>query len=151
MRTYKSLSGATYKVVGDPQRRQVYAWETEVIGRLDTTSVSHNEAQDFVNFVWYNEGRDHPPKVILSRKNARRATGCRLKITVPVSMLNRWILLHEAAHAFTSNIDGASDGHGPEYMRVYFGLLEKHMKLPIPMLMYTAKKFGLKVNGYLPA
>jgi len=143
---YKTLDGSTYKIVGDPQRRKVYAWEDKHIAKYDTKLMTLDEAQDFINFVWYTSGRDHPPCVNLARKNARKATGSRLKITIPEKMLYRWILLHEVAHSFTSDVNGASHQHGPKFMKVYISLLEKHLCIPLPLLMYTVKEAGVKVD-----
>lgn len=148
-RIYKCLSGNIYKIVDDPQKQKVYSWENNIIRKLDTELLTLEVAQDFINFVWYGEGRNYPPKAVLSKRNREFASATRIKIIIPKDMLYRWIILHELSHSFTSNVDGASAHHNAEFMRKYFILLEKHIKIPMPMLMYTAKQYDVKVTGYV--
>jgi len=148
MRNYTTLDGTAYKVVGDYQQKRVYAWERKHIAHTDTVKISIETAEQIVNYVWAEEGLQHPPKVEYIRdKRARSATGSRLKVRFPDGLLYSWIVLHELAHSMTSNVDGASNQHGSLFMKVYIKLLHKYQRMDYLMLIATAKMDNVDVNG----
>jgi len=122
----------------DYQRQKVYNWENEVISPLDSTLLSVEEAQDLVDFIWAQEGRNHPPKVKINNRKAG-ADGRRIELRFNKNMLKRWVILHELAHAFEDDIDVKGDGHGPKFVKRYIGLLDKYMKIPKVMCWFTLK------------
>ncbi len=148
MRNHTTISGETYRVVGDYQQKRVYAWERKHVAPFDTAKISIETAEQIVNYVWAEEGLQHPPKVEYIRdKRARSATGCRLKVRFPDGLLYSWVVLHELAHAMTSNVDGASCQHGPKYMKVYINLLHKYQRLDYLQMKATAKMENVDVKA----
>jgi len=148
MQNYKTMTGETYKVIGDPQQKLVYAWENKIVSPTDTAKITIETAEQIVNYVWAEAGLEHPPKVEYIRdKRPRSATGSRLKVRFPDGLLYSWVVLHEVAHAMTSNVDGASAQHGPRFMQVYTNLLNKHAGLDMLMLYGTANAMGVKIHG----
>lgn len=148
MRQYMTISGESYAVKSDRQRHRVYAWENEIVRPKDTTLISVEAAQSVVNYIWESEGREYPPQVELKHgKRPRCADATRFKLRFPENMLYTWIIIHELAHTFTSNEDGASNGHGDWFMQVYTRLLSKYVNIPLPLLYYTANEKGIKIKG----
>ncbi len=144
---YKTLSGESYTVKNDRQKHRVYRWEDDIVRPRDTNRVTIEVAQQIVNHIWENEGREHPPQVELKhRKNARCADATRFKLRFPESMLYTWIIIHELAHSFTSNEDGASNGHGGWFMQTYIYLLSKYAGMNMMELMYSATKRNIEIK-----
>ena len=139
----------------DFQARTVYDWENKYISPLDKYEMSFDEIQDFVEFVWANLGRSHPPRIKVGRKNSNRATGYRLALTFPDKSFfkRRSIVLHELAHALLEDRVIYDDdwqievGHGPKFVKIYADLLEKFMCLPKEMLWYSLKEAGLNIEA----
>jgi hypothetical protein len=52
----------------------------------------------------------------------------------------------EVAHALSSTVDGDSEAHGPDYVGLYMGLLDRRLRIPMPLLMFTATQHGLAFN-----
>lgn len=143
----------------DFQKKRVYDWEDDNIKNKDTYLFSSlEEAQSFVDFVYYNEGRNYPPKVIKARENFGKSTGCRTQIVLHKKHFKASVLLHELAHSFTTGIyvENANnddcknfDIHGPKFMKVYVYLLNKYMKFDILWIITTAKQYKIKIENYI--
>lgn len=129
----------------DHQRSKVYAWERAIIAPRDTTPVVPFErAQLLIDGVWLMEGLFYPPRVVPLNPQAttKWATGCRLEISLRQhEPTPTWVILHEIAHALVQD-----DAHGPDYVGLYMGLLDRHLKIPQPMLMWTAAQAGVQFN-----
>jgi len=149
MQNYRTMTGESYRVVGDPQQKRVYAWERLVISPTDTSKISIEVAEQIVKYVWAEEGLEHPPKVeyIRDKRGNRSATGSRLKLRFPDGLLYSWVVLHELAHAMTSNVDGASAQHGPRFVQVYINLLSKYQGFDMLLLLHTAKQNNVEVKS----
>jgi putative metallohydrolase (TIGR04338 family) len=137
----------------DYQRNLVYSWENSIVAPNDNFVMSMSECQNFVEFVWANEGRTVPPLVVESRK-VIRATGSRLTIELPNIKKGswarkRWVLLHEISHAILDNshITGStlSYGHGPIFVDRYINLLVKYMYMSRDQLVSEAMSRGIRV------
>lgn len=130
------------------QKSKLYAWEQEVVSPRAHHHVPFEKAQMFVDGIWMAEGLMYPPKVEPMPKQARRvwADAHRLKIRIPEDGIPAWVLIHEIAHSMTSLADGHSNGHGEDYLGTYMRLLDKHLKIPLALLLFTAQKAGLKYN-----
>jgi hypothetical protein len=131
----------------DGQRARVYAWENRVIGPHDSSQVAFAAAQGFIDAVWTESGLQYPPKVERLPRQTRvlMADATRLRIRLPPS-LPAWCLLHEIAHAMTSTVEGASDGHGPIFMGVYVGLLSRYLRLRPDALHASLMQDGIAVH-----
>jgi len=129
----------------DYQRSKVYAWEREVIAPRDLTPPAPFErAQLLVDGVWLMERLFYPPRVVPLRPRITTivATGNRLEISLRQHQPTpTWVILHEIAHALVQD-----DGHGPDFVGLYMGLVDRHLKIPQPMLMWTAAAAGVQFN-----
>lgn len=132
----------------DYQKSKVYAWEQAVVSPRAPTHVSFTNAQTFVNGIWLAEGLLYPPKVDLIPKQTRRhvADANRSIIRIPERGVPAWVLVHEIAHSMTSLSEGYSAKHGEDYLGTYMRLLDRYLKIPLPLLLYTAREAGLKYN-----
>lgn len=126
----------------DYQRSKVYRWENKYVRPYDTTPITVQEAQDWVDFIWFNEGRTHPPKIRTDHKKKSGADATRMNIRVTGGSLYRWIMIHELAHSFLEDGE-TSYGHGPVFVTKYMELLEKYLRIPMPILWYTANEAGV--------
>jgi hypothetical protein len=130
----------------DYQRSRVYQWENRVVLPHDRTGIPFAAAQAMVDAIWNDMGLRYPPRVeplpAVARK--RLADADRLAIRLPASIPS-WCLLHEIAHAMTSEHDGRSDGHGPMFMGIYVHLLARYMRLDETHLRSSAAKTGILV------
>lgn len=106
-----------------------------MVAPLDRSQVPFEHLQALVDHVWAGEGLRFPPKVRQLPRQARAtvARGSRLVIEAP-AQLATWVLLHELAHAMTSDADGRSDGHGPLFLGIYVRLLTRYARLDADML-----------------
>ena len=43
-------------------------------------------------------------------------------------------------------MDGDSDAHGPDYVGLYVGLLDRRLRIPMPLLMFTAGQHDVAFN-----
>ena len=130
----------------DYQKSKVYKWEQKIIAPFDNALMTMNEIRDFVDFVWANEGLQHPPKITAGQKNKSGADGWRLEIRLPPHMRYRWIVIHELVHSFLEDGTGTGDGHGPMFVTKYINLLDKYMCIPKMMLWYTLKEAKVDYN-----
>jgi hypothetical protein len=133
----------------DLQKSKVYAWENEIVRPRDPSQIPFTRAPALVMGVWLAAGLLYPPPVeALNPRNKKAwATGSRLAIRLRADKPTpTWVILHEIAHAMTSTHDGDGDRHGPDFVGVYMQLLERHLCIPIPLLMFTAHKAGVKFN-----
>jgi hypothetical protein len=128
----------------DRDARRLYAWEDSVVAPRDRSRVPFERLQALVDHVWAEEGRRWPPRVRRLPKQARRtvARATRTTIEAPES-LPSWVLLHEIAHALTSDVDGDHAGHGPDFVAVYLRLLERHARLDRGVLEATLRAAGI--------
>ncbi len=102
-----------------------------------------------VDGVWLAEQLLYPPRVEPLARQARRtwATGSRMTIRLPQDRPTpTYVILHEVAHALSSTVDGDTDAHGPDYVGLYMGLLERRLRIPLPLLMFTADRHGVAFN-----
>jgi hypothetical protein len=129
---------------GDPAARALYAWEDAVVAPLDRSLVPFARLQALVDHVWAEEGRRWPPRVRPLPRQARRtvARATRTAIEAP-SELPSWVLLHEVAHALTTDVDGQGAGHGPDFVATYVRLLVRHARLDPALLERTLAEAGI--------
>jgi hypothetical protein len=133
----------------DPQRSRVYAWEEAVVAPRDPSAIPYKQAQRLVDGVWLAEQLLYPPRVAPMPRQARRtwATGSRTTIRLPQDRSTpMYVILHEIAHALSSTVDGDSDAHGPDYVGLYMGLLDRRLRIPVPLLMFTAAQHSVAFN-----
>jgi hypothetical protein len=106
------------------------------------------DAQAMVDAIWSDMGLRYPPKVEALPRQARAtiASANRLSIWLGEKTPS-WCLLHELAHAMTSDADGRTDGHGKLFMGVYAGLLERYLRLDRQMVMESLLEAGIDVTA----
>ena len=113
----------------------------------DQSVVPFSAAQGMVGAIWLELGLLYPPKVERLPRQARRlqADGSRLQLRLP-DVIPSWLLLHELAHALSSADDGASDGHGPDFMGLYVQLLARYLRLSGADLVASAIGAGIAIH-----
>ena len=133
---------------GDRAARLLYAWEDRVVAPHDPTPVPFAQLQSLVDHVWAAEGLRWPPQVKPLPAQARRtvARASRTVIEAPKS-LPSWVLLHELAHAMTTDVEGRSAWHGPDFVGVYVQLLVRHARLDQAMLAQSLDAAGIAWNA----
>lgn len=135
----------------DYQKNKLYRFEDQYINPLAKADVLDVEAaQDWVDFVWANEGRQNPPSVEHNAKFKRKAADAtRYKIRISDPKIKRWILIHEITHSLMVEFDDEGDEldthsfHGPEFVNLYLRLLDKYMNIPLICLTTKAIEFGV--------
>lgn len=133
----------------DLQRSRVYAWEDAVVAPRDRSAIPFEQAQMLVTGVWLAEQVLYSPRVEPMARQARRtwATGSRTAIRLPQDRPTpTYVILHEVAHALSSTVDGDTDAHGPDFVGLYMGLLDRRLKIPMPLLMFTAAQHDVTFN-----
>jgi hypothetical protein len=131
----------------DYQRARVYGWEDRVVAPRDRSTLPYPAAQGMVSAIWADMGLRFPPEVAMLPGQARRlqADASRLLVRLPQTMPS-WLLLHEIAHALSSDHEGASDGHGPTFMGLYIELLERYMRWCAAGLVISAAAAGIDIH-----
>ena len=132
--------------VRDRQRSRVYGWEDRVVVPHDRTTIPIAAAQAMVDAIWAEMALLYPPRVeaLPSAVRRRLADADRLIIRLPAETPS-WCLLHELAHAMTSEHDGSTDGHGASFMAIYVELLCRYMRFDAGYLKATAAEAGISV------
>jgi hypothetical protein len=125
----------------------VYAWENRTVAPYDPTSLPFPAAQAVVNAIWSDMGLRYPPAVApLSRQaTATVARANRLSIQL-ADQTPSWCVLHELAHAMTSQADGRSDGHGPLFMGMYHQLIVRYLRLDSHILIDSLRDAGIEIT-----
>lgn len=115
-----------------------------MVAPRDQSVVPFARLQALVDHVWQAEGRRWPPRIRPMPRQARRtvARATRTIIEAPPT-LPSWVLLHEIAHALTSDVDGRTAGHGPAFVGAYLRLLVAHARLDRAMLEASLRKAGI--------
>jgi hypothetical protein len=117
------------------------------VAPCDPTILLFSSAQAVVDAIWSDMGLRYPPAIVpLSRRaTATMASANRLSIWL-ADRTPSWCVLHELAHAMTSDADGRSDGHGPIFMGVYVRLIERYLRLDTRTLIDSLQDAGIEVT-----
>lgn len=99
-----------------------------------------------VEAIWSETGLLYPPRVepLPAGFRNRMADANRLAIRLPPETPS-WCLLHEIAHAMSSEHDGSGDGHGAIFMSLYLQLLVRYLRFDGAALQASARASGLQV------
>lgn len=123
----------------DYQRQRVYNWERENMppGRF----LKFEEIAPYVATVWRELGREHPPLIEALPKQVRNIGGDanRFKLRFPERGATQATVLHEMAHALTSDIHGGTDAHGPAFVGEFMRIAAPRLNVPLFYLWATAK------------
>ncbi len=130
----------------DWQRGRVYAWESRIVAPRDTTFVEYCAAQSMVDAIWSDMDLRYPPAVepLARQASTTVASADRLSIFLPARTPS-WLLLHEIAHAMTSDADGSSDGHGEVFLGLYVQLLVRYLRLDQKTLLASLQDEGIAI------
>lgn len=135
----------------DTQRSKVYAWERADIWPDGISAQDHEpemsleECLIFIARVWQDYTTAPPPRVRQGRRGAT-ARGGRYRITLPTWAQNKWVILHELAHALLAYRQSIEPWHGPEFARHYIDLLATYLKVSKTELTRSARKRKIKVG-----
>jgi hypothetical protein len=129
----------------DYQKSKVYQWEHNEI--KDRSKVAIADAQVIVNHVWKSEGLMYPPTVVPIHVNTTKASGKANRTTIYLQpVVSTSVILHEIAHSMTMTVDGDCMWHNGWWLGVYVKLLDKYLKMPLIVSLYTLKRDGIDVN-----
>ncbi len=119
----------------DYQKQRVYNWQ-EAAAPMGFR-LAFADCQAYVNVIWEAAGLKWPPLVVpLDKRNTTvRGKASREKVYLPEVTYQR-VVIHEVAHSMIGTIDGHSDGHGPEFVGMYMKLLDRHMSVSMPKMLY---------------
>jgi hypothetical protein len=125
----------------DYQRQRVYKWEDEHVRPNCPAIVPFCNGQQYVNGVWLTHGWTRPPQVVPLSKRCRTvvAKASHGEVWLP-ERVAAWVILHELAHSLTD------DRHGPNFVGMYIGLLERIEKLSCLITMHTLKQARIDFN-----
>lgn len=131
----------------DKQKSVLYRWEERVLAPRCDRHTPYANAQMLVDGIWLAERWKHPPKVVPLSPNNKTAwaKGGRGQIQLPPEGVPTRVLIHEISHACSSE-HTCGNGHGPDFLGIYFYLLDKYCQIPYPLLLYTADQDQLKYN-----
>ena len=132
--------------IRDSQKSSVYAWENTIVAPHDQNLVHFDSIQSVINWIWQQEGLQYPP-LIEKMPKQKHASGDASRICLRFQeQTYTWIILHELAHAMTSNIDDLSNHHGSLFMGIYIQLLIRYLHLPYQEIVDSALSRGLKIK-----
>ena len=131
----------------DRQRSKVYAWEERFVAPYDPSTIALAQAQGMVDAIWSDMGLCFPPKVEPLPRQARSTMADANRLTIRLAdTCPSWWLLHEIAHAMTTDHDGRSDGHGAKFMGLYVQLLTRYLRLPVDALLTSVHASGIDID-----
>ena len=131
----------------DRQRSKVYAWEERFVAPYDPSTIALAQAQGMVDAIWSDMGLCFPPKVEPLPRQVRSTMADANRLTIRLAdTCPSWWLLHEIAHAMTTDHDGRSDGHGAKFMGLYVQLLTRYLRLPMDALLTSVHASGIDID-----
>lgn len=112
----------------------------------DPTTLPFSAAQAVVEAIWSNMGLRYPPAVVPLSRRATATIACANRLSNWLAERTpSWCVLHELAHAMTSDADGHSDGHGPLFMGVYVRLIGRYLRLDPQFLIESLHEAGIEI------
>ena len=137
----------------DTQKSRVYGWERAYVrDRLARefydAELSFDAAEALMREVWmaerarYGRGRKPVPELLYTGRGGTASFGPNGgRVRLGTTVRTKWVLLHEIAH----HLAGFHEGHGPRFVGVLIGLLNRHMQLDAQELVDTAAEAGVRV------
>lgn len=120
----------------DYQQVRVYAWEAEFGQYIPEISLTNNQAHNLANSIAARY--DFPPPALTLDAGCRSfAQGNRIVLRGR----SKFILVHEMAHVVTHHIVERFryiQGHGPEFVSFYMGLIRDYLGISIDFLRSIA-------------
>jgi hypothetical protein len=99
-----------------------------------------------VDAIWSDMGLRYPPAIVPLSRRATATMACANRLSIWLAdRTPSWCLLHELAHAMTSDADGHSNGHGPIFMGVYVRLIERYLRIDTQTLIDSLQDAKIKV------
>jgi hypothetical protein len=116
------------------------------VAPCDPTVLAFPAAQAVVDAIWSDMGLRYPPAVARLSRRATRTVASANRLTIWLAdPTPSWCVLHELAHAMTSEADGRSDGHGPRFMGVYVRLLARYLRLDPTTMTGSLQQSGIEI------
>jgi hypothetical protein len=117
------------------------------VAPCDPTILLFSSAQAVVDAIWSDMGLRYPPAIVPLSRRATATMACANRLSIWLAdRTPSWCVLHELAHAMTSDADGRSDGHGPIFMGVYVRLIERYLRLDTRTLSDSLQDAGIEVT-----
>ena len=110
----------------------------------DRTTIDFAAARSMVDAIWSDMDLRYPPAVerLSRRATVTIASANRLSLSLP-DRTPAWCLLHEIAHAMSTEVDGRSDGHGPVFMGLYVRMLVRYLRFDEVCLLASLREAGI--------
>jgi hypothetical protein len=116
------------------------------VAPCDPTILLFSSAQAVVDAIWSDMGLRYPPAIVPLSRRATATMACANRLSIWLAdQTPSWCVLHELAHAMTSDADGRADGHGPIFMGVYVRLIERYLRLDTQILIDSLQDAGIEV------
>jgi hypothetical protein len=117
------------------------------VAPCDPTILVFSSAQAVVDAIWLDMGLRYPPAIVPLSRRATATMACANRLSIWLAdRTPSWCVLHELAHAMTSDADGRSDGHGPIFVGVYVRLIERYLRLDTWTLIDSLQDAGIEVT-----
>jgi hypothetical protein len=117
------------------------------VAPCDPTILLFSSAQAVVDAIWSDMGLRYPPAIVPLSRRATATMACANRLSIWLAdRTPSWCVLHELAHAMTSDADGRSDGHGPIFMGVYVRLIDRYLRLDTRTLIDSLQDAGIEVT-----
>jgi hypothetical protein len=117
------------------------------VAPCDPTILLFSSARAVVDAIWSDMGLRYPPAIVPLSRRATATMACANRLSIWLAdRTPSWCVLHELAHAMTSDADGRSDGHGPIFMGVYVRLIERYLRLDTRTLIDSLQDAGIEVT-----
>jgi hypothetical protein len=117
------------------------------VAPCDPTILLFSSAQAVVDAIGSDTGLRYPPAIVPLSRRATATMACANRLSIWLAdRTPSWCVLHELAHAMTSDADGRSDGHGPIFMGVYVRLIERYLRLDTRTLIDSLQDAGIEVT-----
>lgn len=131
----------------DSQRRKLYRWERYFMERYlpEPEKMSLDRCKDYITAVCIMEQIEVTAVTCGKGKRTATYSPMRHEINLPDWAKTHWVCLHELAHAKMHN--AGVESHGPEYVKFYCYLLQKHLfnHMTLAFIERDAFMFGLRL------
>lgn len=129
----------------DYQKQRVYDWQQTV---PHGGTIELPQAQSIVNHIWEAERLMYAPRVEPIDHRTTKWAGKANRMTIYLQpTVSLRTIIHEVAHSLTTDFEtGRSALHGPVFVGMFAKLLEKHINVPMPMMLYTLNKYGVDID-----
>lgn len=130
------------------QSSKLYAFEEEFFPTRGMNLLELHEIVTYVGNVWNRLNLKGTPPTVYDGRGSPNARACADTIHIPKWGRNHVIVVHELAHCLCERLGMDHHEHGPEFVHVYFSLIER---LNVHHLPYCDIVTAASAHGVLVA